>query len=258
MNRRRIIVLLTIAAALPAGMCAQTPMGISGRVYERLSNPVKDGKVTVARVIVMPARATLNKEGMKGQEGMTKEGDELAAKLTREVEQLARAAGFEVIASPFSGQPSEERRGELLRLLSQYEEVHNQIDWNTDVKSPWGKFGAIRAGSRKMNEGRAKVTEDALLADSIAGADTLIFPRAAGSVKTGGLRAAGGLVGALEKSAVAYDLGFVSRQTGEVYALYFVSHTSSLEKQMKKPVFGNLQKRIQKALVQKARKKTKA
>ena len=165
---------------------------------------------------------------------MTKEGDELAAKLTREVEQLARAAGFEVIASPFSGQPSEERRAELLRLQNQYEEVHGQIDWSTDVKSPWGTIGAIRAGSKKMNEGRAKIAEDALLADSIGGADTLIFPRVNGSLRTGGARAVQG--GWFDKSKIAYDLGIVSRQTGEVHALYCVWHSSSLQKQMEKPV----------------------
>jgi hypothetical protein len=229
-------------------------------MWERLNEKVKQGGVNVTKVVVMPAEAAVNRQGFKGSEGMTKEGDELAAKFTNEVQQTIKAAGLQVLPDPFSKQQmlaNEERRSEMLRLQKQFDEVHKQIDPQKGAKTIWGSIGDVRSANRRVRQGTAKVNEETISSDAFADCDALVFPRINGSVLTGGKRAMSGLVVGLSmKTNMNYDFTFVSAQTGEVLATYTAVHTSSLKKQMEKPLIGSAKNKIQKSFV-KGKKKGK-
>ncbi len=239
--------LLNLAAIVLSLVCQQA---VQAQQFEILNDKIKNGEVTIRRALVMPARAEVNREGLKGQEGMTKEADALAVKFTNEAEETLKNAGLEVVPSPFSAEKmagNGERQAELLRLQNQFDDVSRQLNPNKDYKRT----------SQRIREGGAKVGEDSISGGSFENVDAIVFPRVKGSALTGGRRAMlGGVGGMLVKTAMKYELLFVSAQTGEILAYYSALHNSSLKKQMNTPVLGRVEKQIR-ATMGPGKKKTK-
>lgn len=179
---------------------------LGGLAPGAVTSPKLDsGEKSIRKVCVLPVEAEMNKSGMKGGEGMTKEADEWGPKVGDVVTKVIGATGAEVIPGALSEEQlraNDSLRQTLLQLNQKYDSVAAQLH-----KNP-----------KDLKKGRYTLGDEVALLPCAAQADSLAFVHAKATVLTGGKKAFGALVGGASKSRSDVWVTFVDAKSGEALA----------------------------------------
>lgn len=186
----------------------------SSRSY---TNPkLASGEVTVTRVCVMPAEGELNRVGMKGREGMSKESETWSTQLQEIVENQLKEIGVTITSTGMSTadmEADDKLRQTVLQIQQKYDSVATQMD-------------------RKMKDvkkARYTLGDEVALLPCSANSDALAFVHGQGNVLTGGKKAFGILVGGAKQSTASLRVTFVDAKSGDVLAYAFFFNNGKFE-----------------------------
>lgn len=184
------------------GFMAVVLIGASLQAKE-FAHPSLKKRATIGKVVILPPIAAVTKSGMKGEESMVDESDQLAVQLGSMVEKSLTQRGIEVQASPFAEE--ELKDDETVRFAL------------TDLQSRYDNLAEVLHRKLKdVKKGRFSLGDE--LAANYPGAlpDVLVFIRTYGTVLTGGKKTFGWLVtGAVSDNSVSY-ISFVDAVSGDV------------------------------------------
>jgi hypothetical protein len=169
-------------------------------------NP-KLAKAPDSKVCLLPLEASLTKAGMKGGEGMIKESEEWAVKMSAMIRKAFMASGAAIIADYSEGQPPPEEnvRQVVVQLEQKYDGISVQLR-----KRP----GDVR-------KGRFSLGDDVALLPCAAQAEFLVFAQARGTLLTGSRKVVGFMIGGVMSLASTRSdlwLSLVDAKSGEVAA----------------------------------------
>lgn len=184
----------------------------------------------IRTVLVLPAQAELNRSGMKGSEGMTKEAGELSDQLFALVVKELEARKLEVVSNSFGGEQPEDAKYEVANLQSKYDTLLVQL----------------RKKPKDVRKGRFSMG-DAVAGFGPAGAsDAIVFVRGAGAVLTGGKKAFGWIVAGPKFSGFSGDLAFVCARSGDILAFTQFRTSGDVVKTPEQALRPTLQKSLKK------------
>lgn len=175
---------------------------------------VKSGEFAVRSACMIPAEGKLSKQGVKGQEGMSKESDEWSTSLQNLVEAHMKSAG--VVLQPAmtvgaSGASEEELRQLVLQISQKYDEV----------------AGKLNRKPKDIGKSRYTLGDQVALLPCSANSDVLVFVEGEGRVLTGGKKAMGILIGGPSASAATLILTMADAKTGEILAFARLANVTS-------------------------------
>lgn len=204
---------------------------VSGQaVAQQLHPKLEKKEKAVKNVLVLPAKVELTKSGMKGNEGMLKEADQVAEALPKLVVAALQKKGYAVLDDPFTTQVPDENNDlkfALADVQNRYDEMGQQL---------YQKPKDVRKGRFTMGDEVSRINPDGK-------ADTLVFIRASGNKNTGGRKAFGLLFGGpgMVFDGLFVSLSFVDAHSGEVLAITsangavdFVNKTEGMAKNIEK------------------------
>ena len=175
----------------------------AGKSY---TNPkLSSGEITVTKVCVMPAEGSLNKVGMKGTEGMSKESEAWSMQLQGVVETELKDIGVTITSTGMSNaelESNDELRQALLQIQQKFNSVANQMTHH----------------AKDVKKARYTLGDEVALLPCSAKSDSLVFIHGEGSVLTGGKKAFGALVTGPSQSTATLQITFVDTKSGDVLA----------------------------------------
>jgi hypothetical protein len=196
-------------------LCAGNAFAAWPRLNDKLT--AKDGKLTIRKVVILPAQVTFEKVGAKGSESSLPEGEQMAANFYSAVSKELAARGLAVLPNPMAEAKDDAARYAIADLQAKYDNIAVQL----------------RRKSKRVKKGGFTLGDRVATFEPGAAADTLVFIRGTGVTFTKG-RQAIGLATWNVFSVLAHftgELAFVDARTGEVLAfVWFVSDPHISEK----------------------------
>jgi len=199
-----------------------TALLVSGAIYQAAAWPwlnpkVKAGQITIAKLVILPARVSFERTGAKGHEGGTQETDHIADAFYNAVSAELSRRGVHVASNTHDGADDDAARYAIADLQSRYDTIRVQL-----AKKPAG-----------VEKGRYTLGDRVARFETGAEVDTLVFLRGQGYLPTPGRKAVA--VATLNPFAAAPifqgDLTFVDAKTGEVLVfLRFIRNRNMTEK----------------------------
>ncbi len=166
---------------------------------------VKSGEFAVHSACMIPAEGKLSKQGVKGQEGMSKQSDEWSTNLQNLVESHLKSAGIELqpaMGAGASGASDDEMRQLVLQISQKYDEVATKLN-----RKP-----------KDLGKSRYTLGDQVALLPCSAHSDVLVFVEGEGQVLTGGKKTMGILFGGMSSSGATLILTMADAKTGEILA----------------------------------------
>ena len=166
---------------------------------------VKSGEFALRSACMMPAEGKISKQGVKGQEGMSKQSDEWSSNLQTLVEGHLKTAGVSLMPAMntgASGASDDELRQLVLQIEQKYDEVAVKLN-----KKP-----------KDIAKSRFTLGDQVALLPCAAKSDVLVFVEGEGQLLTGGKKAMGLLFGGGAASGATLILTMADAKTGEIIA----------------------------------------
>lgn len=190
--------------AIMAAFVLSVPAAAITPSWSYESPKVTSGEIHILNACMMPAEGKLQKLGMKGGEGMSKESDDWSTELQSIVESHLKAAGVQT--EPAGGAPGSATSDELRQVLLQLQEKYASISAKIDRKP------------KEIGKSRFTLGDDVALLPCTANANVLIFVEGQGQVLTGGKKAFGILLAGPSASTATLILTMADAKTGEILA----------------------------------------
>lgn len=203
---RRSALLFVLLAAMPIVAAAR----------EYINPKFSSAELTVRTVLLLPAEVQLTKVGIKGSEGMAKESEDLAAKITAVIIERLKQRGVNVLPNAFTEEAlknNEEMQATLTKLQNKYNTLATQLH-----RSP-----------KDVKKGRFTLTDEVATLGPAAQADAIVFVRASGSILTGGKKAFGILVAGAKSNTIQTYLSIVDSKTGNVLAVVTLARAGGFQ-----------------------------
>ena len=211
MPLNRLLSCATLFAVLGAG----TALGVTAS--KSYTNPkLASGETSVTRVCLMPAEGELNKVGMKGVEGMSKESELWSAQLQGVVETELKDIGVTITSKGMSNADLEDN-DELRQTMLQIQQKYNSVATQMERKA------------KDIKKSRYTLGDEVALLPCSATSDSLAFVHGEGSVLTGGKKAFGALIGGQSSSSGTLRITFVDAKSGDVLAYALFSNNGKFE-----------------------------
>jgi hypothetical protein len=168
---------------------------------------LKSKEKTVRKLLLLPPRVQIQRQGMKGSEGMIKEAGDFGQAVSSLVAGQLAQEGCEVIFNQAVREPSTSDENTKFAL--------------TDIQNKYDRIEAVISRKPKdVRKGRFSIGDDVLAMNLAERGDALVFVRVNGIVLTKGRKIFGLLVpGTLPWSTVFISIALVDSKTGDV--LYF-------------------------------------
>jgi predicted Zn-dependent protease len=159
------------------------------------------------KILLLPAHVEVVRSGVKGSEGMTRESERIAEKITALLTEQLTANHVAVLSNPFTQEALEhnqEMRAALTRIQSKYDTLSVQL----------------HANPKMVHEGRYSLGDEVATLGPAADADTILFVRANGVVPTGGKKAFRFFVSHLPAFTTIHAyFSFADSRTGDIVAM---------------------------------------
>jgi hypothetical protein len=193
------------ANLLFAAICVSNAQG----PWPHVNATLKDGKVTIRRVVVLPAQIALSKVGYHGPEGMAEESAQLSATIYTLVVAQLRARGVEILPNLAERATENAPKYAIADLQSKYNNVGVQL----------------RKKLSGVEKGRYTLGDRVMAFEPGRQADALVFIRGKGTVMTTARTLKIGPGGSFDG-----DIGIVDAKSGDVLAfLRFVLRRNPIE-----------------------------
>ncbi len=179
---------------------------------------LKSGKIKPAKLLIMPPQVDIVRIGMKSNEGLIEESQQVEQALPGIINGVFTGRGFALAASPYTKE-----------ALNQNEEVKFAL---ADVQKQFDViFPQIARKPKDIRKGRFTMGD--VVTKFAAGADAILFVRAHGQLSTGGKKAFALLIGGPgAHDLYTVDTVMVDARTGNV--LYY-ARTFSMGNFVKEP-----------------------
>jgi hypothetical protein len=174
----------------------------------------------ISRLVILPAKVSITKDGMKGAEPLDKEAAAATPIIEKALAKALTAKNLTVIDSPYTPealQNDEKLKYAVADLWRNYSELH-------------AKF------ARKLKDietGRFSLGDQVLLLNQDDSIDAFVFINAVGQRKSGGKKAMGWML--LDPSMIfptfAFNFGIIDARTGDVLAFSYFVTTMDFAKQ---------------------------
>jgi len=189
---------------------------------------LKSGKIKPAKLLIMPPQVSVVRIGMKSNEGLIEESQQVEQALPDIVNRVFTDRGFALVASPYTKE-----------ALSQNEEVKYAL---ADVQKQFDViFPQIARKPKDIRKGRFTMGDE--VAKFGAGAEAILFVRAHGQLSTGGKKAFALLIGGPgARDIYTVDTVMVDARTGNVLYYARTFSTGNFVKEpdkMSKPIEGS-------------------
>jgi len=171
----------------------------SHQVHAQFIHPkIKSKETTIRRVVVLPAKVNVVRDGMKGPEGMAAESDELGARIeTMVAEVLSKKKQVTTLPNA---------------AAADAQQKYNVADFQTKFDELLPKILKKRSDVKK---GRFSMSDEVLNLNLEKDADAVVFIRGEGKKLTGGKTAFRLLVGGVP-AHLKLQIGVVDARNGEV------------------------------------------
>lgn len=181
-------------------------LSLGSAAAQDLHPKLKSKEKVIRQALILPPKVELSKQGMKGAEGMLKESEEVAARLSQVVAKEIGRKNIKTLDSPFTDAAlaeNQEMKYALADLQTRYDEL----------------LPKLRKNSKDVKQGRFTLGDAVASLNPGGSADVLVLVRASGASLTKGKTTFGLLVGGATMSEMAVSLALIDARTGEV--LYF-------------------------------------
>jgi len=198
----------TFLAVLLVSLDVGTALAVTAS--KSYTNPkLSSGQTSVTRVCMTPPEAQLDKVGMKGVEGMSKESEIWSAQLQAVVETELKDLGVAITSTGMSNsdlESNDDLRQAMLQIQEKYKSVATQMERK----------------AKDIKKSRYTLGDEVALLPCSADSDSLAFVEGEGRVLTGGKKAFGMLIGGESSSRGTLRITFVDAKSGDVlaYALF--------------------------------------
>ena len=200
---------MKIRAAIPLLVLAiYVPNCYAGQY---LHPKLKAKEKALLAVVILPAKAEVSKEGVKGSEPMSKESEELGIQMMAAVAEVLKARGVEILGSTFTPdaiQSDPDLQSTLTAFQTRYDALATQLH-----KKP-----------KDVTKGRYTLGDEVTELKVSSSADAFVVIRASGMEMTKGKAfLSGGLLGMAMGSgrSTLYYLAVVDSRSGEI--LFFAN-----------------------------------
>ena len=207
---------LWFSAILIAAACIPARATTSSWSYEHPK--VKSGEFAIRSACMVPAEGKISKQGVKGQEGMSKQSDEWSTNLQNLVEAHLKSAGVSLMPAMNAG-ASGASDDEIRQILLQIEQKYNEVSAKLNSKP------------KDIAKSRFTLGDQVALLPCAAKSDVLVFVEGEGQVTTGGKKAMGMLFGGNAGSGATLILTMVDAKTGEIIAFARLVNASGFGEQ---------------------------
>jgi hypothetical protein len=190
---------------------------------------LKSGKIVVRKALILPARASITKSGMKGNESLIAESQMVEAALPGIIAEAMQAKGCTVLGNVFAPEALEKNpdlKFAVADIQDRYDALHKHVS-----EKP-----------KDVRNGRYTMGDEVTNFNPGAAADALVFVRASGVVNTGGKKVLGAIAGVNEADYIVVNISIVDSQSGAVlYYGWSATGGNYLEhpERMKKPIEGS-------------------
>jgi hypothetical protein len=167
-NLSFLLLFTIILAPIPA---------VGQRLHPRLKKP-KSEKSEITRLVIMPVKVSLNKDGMKGGEPMEKEAAAAVPYFEKAITTALTSKNLKVLDSPFKTEEleaNEKLKYAVADLVGDYEKM----------------LVLISKKNKDVEKGRFTLGDKVLLLNQDDEIDAFVFIHAAGTKKSGGKKALG-------------------------------------------------------------------
>ncbi len=194
---------------------------------------LKKKEITIRKIMIMPARIELVKQGMKGGEEMIGESEVVSAAIHQLITNILLNRKFEIVESPFT--PEAMREDE--KLGYSLNDVQSRFD-NLSVN--------LFKKSKDVKKGRFTMGDEIADFNPDGAADAIVFIRGTGTILTGGKKVFGHLAFGPKDSSAQLRISLVDARLGDV--LYSANIrvlgdiASRPEKKLTKPLTKSLKK----------------
>jgi hypothetical protein len=173
----------------------------SHRVQAQFLHPkIKSKETTIRRIVVLPAKVNVVRDGMKGPEGMAAESDELSLRVeTMIAEVLSKKKNVTTLPATASAEADPQQK-------------YNVADFQTKFDELLPKIMKKRSDVKK---GRFSMGDEVLNLNLEKDADAVVFIRGEGKKLTSGKTAFRLLVGGMP-AYLRLQIGIVDARNGEV------------------------------------------
>ena len=170
---------------------------------------LKSGKKVVQKVLILPPQVQVTKAGVKGQEPLIEESQQLETALPRMVAKALEAKGCKILENPFAPAALEkdpDLKYALADIQGRFDALREQLN---------RKSKDVRKGRFTMGDEVSKFNPGA--------ADALVFIRGEGVVSTGGKVVFMAFAGVAAPYQIDLNIAVVDAQTGAI--LYYGNPT---------------------------------
>jgi len=219
------LLLLTLFAVF----AALTP----GALHAQYLHPKISGKeINIRKVVVLPARVEIVRQGMKGPEGMAAESDLLSTRVTQLIiESLAaRHVSASTDATTNPGEADAQKKYQLSDIQSRYDALLPKI-----IKKP-----------KDVKKGRFSLGDEILNLNLDKSTDAIVFVRGQGQRLTKGKTAFSILTMSLNFPYLALTIGIVDAHTGEVLVYANPVAIADAMSENEKPLRSSIEKSLKK------------
>ena len=188
--------LVLLATAIPQVAGAREYVSPKFRPRER---PVR-------KVLVLPPQVQMTKDGMKGQEGMAKESEQMAEQIMALIVKQLEGRNVRVMPNPFTEEAlknDEELQAALLKIQNKYDTISTQL----------------HSKPKDVRKARYTIGDEVATLGPAAEADAIVFIRGSGSVLTGGKKAFGLLVQGHFGNTIRTFVSFADSRSGDILAI---------------------------------------
>jgi len=200
---------------------------------QQLHPKLKSKEVAIRKVIILPPKIEIVRQGMKGGEGMLKESAEVSAAVHKMVAQAFRDKKMEALdgpSAPEAAQENETQRHSLADVQNRYDTLAANL-----FKKP-----------KDVNKGRFTMGDEVVNFNPDGAADALVFIRGSGTELTGGKKTFGILVYGATRSSLFFTISLVDARTGDVLYLANVRALGNIVKETEKTLAKPLAKSLKK------------
>jgi len=178
-------------------------IGFSSPIHAQFLHPkIKSKETTIRTVVVLPAKANVVRDSMKGPEGMAAESDELSARVEKTIaEVLLKQKNVTMLSSPTAAS-----------VQGNSQPNYNVADFQTKFDDLLPKIMKKRSDVKK---GRFTMGDEVLNLNLDKGTDAIVFIRGEGKKLTGGKTAFSLLVGG-GPAYLRLRIGIVDARNGDV------------------------------------------
>jgi hypothetical protein len=186
---------------------------------QKLHPKLKEGKVSLERLVILPAQVALVKNGMKGAEPMEKEAAAAAPLIEQATAQALTRKNLKVLGTPFTAES-----------LQSNEKLKYAL---ADVQRNYAELAAkIIRKQKDVEKGRFTLGDQVLLLNQDDNIDAFVFVQVSGQQNTGGKKTLGALTlnPFLLVSFYFITVTVADARTGDILAHAFTATKSDVTK----------------------------